>query len=407
MKKQNERPQELRPQPRRQFLKTGGMAAMALVTFGCDSNDVVVKQMPLAPEMPDLDLPIDAEPGELPLPRITPNIRFYLQSIKSKDYDPQIREEDWSMPIDGLVERSIPPLTLADLKDESRFEFVEQTMTMQCIGNWIGGPLVGNAKWGGTPLKNVLNETGWSDETKKVKFTSTDGYVTSIPLDRALRDEVLLVWEMNDEQLPSRHGFPIRLINPGHYGQKMPKWITQIELIKNANHLGHWESQPQNRTVKWSDAAIATVNSRIDSPLSTWDDVKDPANGGVSFWYQTIRGNEEKKFPIHGIAMAGEQIVEKVEISVDLEGTPTGDLIWHEAHITTQVLSNQWVSWRYDWSLPSTGRYEVIARATDSSGAIQPEIDAGNDLYDGRTGWHRVAVDVERTVGELPTLPGL
>jgi DMSO/TMAO reductase YedYZ molybdopterin-dependent catalytic subunit len=277
-------------------------------------------------------------------------------------------------------------------EDITSMPMTEQTMTMQCIGNWIGGPLVGNARWGGTPFNNLLDMAGVRSEAVKVRFESADGYTTSIPLERALRDEVLLVWEMNGQELPSKHGFPMRLINPGHYGQKMPKWITRIELIDDPNHLGYWESLPKNKTVKWSDAAIATVNSRIDAPLSPWDDIKDPDNGGVTKWFQTIRGTADTKFKIHGIAMAGERQVERVEVSTNGVWGP-----WEEAHITAQSLLNQWVGWRYDWPLPASGRYEIVARATDSEGDRQPRTDVGNDLYDGRTGYHVVPVDVERT----------
>ena len=70
---------------------------------------------------------------------------------------------------------------------------------------------------------------------------------------------------------------------------------------------------------------------------------------------------------------------------------------WEEAHITSQSIPGQWLSWRYDWKLPASGRYEVIARATDISGVRQPEFDVGEDLYDGRTGWHRVPVNVDRS----------
>lgn len=78
-------------------------------------------------------------------------------------------------------------------------------------------------------------------------------------------------------------------VNPGHYGQKMSKWITRIELI-DEEYLGYWESKPENRTVKWSDDAVATINGRIDSPVSVWDDVKDPGNGGVMVTLQRIVG---------------------------------------------------------------------------------------------------------------------
>jgi DMSO/TMAO reductase YedYZ molybdopterin-dependent catalytic subunit len=93
-------------------------------------------------------------------------------------------------------------------------------MTMQCIGNWIGGPLVGNAEWGGTPFPNLLDQVGVRGEAIRVKFTSVDGYTTSIPLERARRDEVLIAWQMNGEQLPSKHGYPVRLINRDTTGRR-------------------------------------------------------------------------------------------------------------------------------------------------------------------------------------------
>ena len=228
---------------------------------------------------------------------------------------------------------------------------------------------------------------GVRDEAIRVKFTSVDGYTTSIPLDRALRDNVLLVWEMNGEQLPSKHGYPVRLINPGHYGQKMPKWITRIELIDEA-YLGYWESKPEGRDFKWSDDATVTVNSRIDAPLSVWDDVKDPDNGGVTYSFQRLQGAVGDEYMIHGLAMAGERTVELVEVSTD------GGRTWSDAHILSRPEPNVWVSWAYLWNLPESGRYEILARATDSAGISQPRIDAGVDLYDGRTGWHSVPVDV-------------
>ena len=229
-------------------------------------------------------------------------------------------------------------------------------------------------------------------EATRVKFDSVDGYSTAIPMEIALRPETFLVWEMNGQPLPSRHGYPLRLINPGHYGQKMPKWITRIELI-DEDFLGYWESKPEGKPFKWSNEAIATVNSRIDAPLSLWDDISDPANGDVNIedQLQTISGAEGDRFTIHGVALAGERIVERVEVSTD------GGATWNEARIATRMEPNVWLQFAYDWQLPPSGRYEILARATDSEGDTQPATDQGADLYDGRTGWHRVPVDVKRT----------
>ena len=383
---------------RRQFLKSSGavIATAILPTWGCDSNEVRFKSMPTGPDMDIMDMDLEEMSEEdvqdvLPLPPITSNARHYLQSINGKNYDPKIAADRWRMVVDGLVDQPHAGWTYEDI---TALPMQRQVLTMQCIGNWIGGPLVGNAEWGGTPLSEVLNMAGIKSEATRVKFysDSSDGYTTSIPLERALRDEVILAWEMNGEPLPSKHGFPLRLINPGHYGQKMPKWITRIELIDHA-YLGYWESKPENKSFKWSDDAVATVNSRVDAPLSLWDDQKDPANGGVSVVLQTLRGVEGSPFVIHGIAMAGERTVESVRVSTN------GGRAWHEAQITTQRLPNIWVRWAYEWKLPASGEYEIVAWATDSEGDSQPRTDAGADLYDGRTGWHRVRVKVASRAG--------
>ena len=373
----------MKKQTRRRFLRAGGLVAISAIvpSLGCDRNSVTFLDMPTAP----VDIPPDTPPDEMPLPPITSNDRFYLQSINGENYDPKIRAENWSLTLDGLVDNPL----LLHYEDISSMPLTRQKMTMQCIGNWIGGPLVGNAEWGGTPFRNLLEMAEIRDEAFRVKFDSIDGYTTSIPLEQALREEVLLVWEMNGEVLPSKHGYPARLINPGHYGQKMPKWIHRIELVDEV-YLGYWESKPEGKSFKWSDDAIATVNSRIDAPVSIWDDIKDPANGGVTVHLQTIRGTPETPFVIYGIAMAGERTVDRVEVSTD------GGTSWEDAHIVTKMLPNEWVTWTYEWTLPPSGKYVIIARATDSSGDTQPAEDKGEDLYDGRTGWHRVPVNVSR-----------
>jgi DMSO/TMAO reductase YedYZ molybdopterin-dependent catalytic subunit len=221
----------MKKQNRRDFIRMGGLVAVAAIfPLGCDKNDVRFKSMPLAPGM---DVPMGSEVGAAP---ITPNDRFYLQSISGPNYDPSLRAEDWRLRIDGLVETPLEGLRYEDI---TSLPMVRQVITLQCIGNWIGGPLVGNAEWGGTPLRRLLEMAGIKAEALRVKFYSVDGYTTSVPLGDALREETLLVWEMNGEVLPSKHGYPLRLINPGNYGQKMPKWIERIELIDEV-YLGYW-----------------------------------------------------------------------------------------------------------------------------------------------------------------------
>ncbi|HJP31897.1 MAG TPA: molybdopterin-dependent oxidoreductase [Candidatus Latescibacteria bacterium] len=366
---------------RRKFIKSGAVALVSAIlpVWGCDSHQVQVKGAPTAPGIdPDLD--------DLPLPPITPNDRFYLQSYLGNSYDPELAVDNWHLRVGGLVGEELTGLSYEQI---TALPLRRQMMTMQCIGNWSGGPLVGNAEWGGTTLSHVLDMAGIRSEATRVKLHSFDGYSTSIPLERALRDEVILAWEMNGEPLPARHGFPLRLINPGHYGQKMPKWITRIELIDEA-YLGYWERKPEDQQVKWSDEAVATVNSRIDAPLSTWDDTTDTASGGGAFSPETVRGASGDSYTIHGIAMAGERTLKRVEVSTD-DGRS-----WADATITSRSLPNVWVTWTFEWAIPSTADYYINVRATDIDGVIQPEVDEGLDVYDGRTSWHRVFVVVIR-----------
>ena len=86
--------------------------------------------------------------------------------------------------------------------------------------------------------------------------------------------------------------------------------------------------------------------------------------------------------------MAGERTVDLVEVSTD------GGVTWSDAHILSRPDPNVWVTWAFVWNLPTSGRYEIVARATDSAGIRQPRRDAGIDLYDGHTGWHSVPVNV-------------
>ena len=135
----------MQTQNRRQFLKTGGAVAISafVPSFGCDSNKVTVRSMPTSPSESPMDDVVD---GMHQIP-ITPNFRFYLQSINGKNYDPRIKAENWRLRVNGLVDNPIAAMTYDEILDMPMEE--ELQMTMQCIGNWIGGPLVGERKVGG------------------------------------------------------------------------------------------------------------------------------------------------------------------------------------------------------------------------------------------------------------------
>ena len=136
---------------RRRFLRTGGLVTIAafVPSLGCDSNEVSFLSNPAGPDMDMVDMPMD----QMPVAPIISNDNFYLQSINGQNYDPRLKSQNWSLRIDGLVERPENALPYAAI---AAMPLQRQVLTMQCIGNWIGGPLVGNAEWGGTRFANLL-----------------------------------------------------------------------------------------------------------------------------------------------------------------------------------------------------------------------------------------------------------
>lgn len=167
-----------------------------------------------------------------------------------------------------------------------------------------------------------------------------DGYFTSLPTEALLQDDVLLVYEMNGEPLPKVHGYPLRILIPGRYGQKQPKWIHHLEAV-SLPVKGYWESQG------WSNECFVKVNSRIDDPLNN----------------QLVEGEIHV---VRGVAFAGLSGVEKLELSADRGRS------WMEARLKRGPSDMVWVHWELEWPLPEEpGKYHLWSRATDGDGNIQ------------------------------------
>src|SRR3990172_5344289 len=166
---------------------------------------------------------------------ITPTGSLYTQSYGGL---PKVEPDDWRLRIHGLVtnERALSP-------DAGRaFPKVESLRTLECIGNPVGGTLIGNVVWGGLDAGALWQEVGILPAATRAKFLAEDDYETSVELRWITQPGVLMVYELNGEPLPREHGFPLRILMPGLYGQKMPKWIRDIEFI-DYDHQGYWESR--------------------------------------------------------------------------------------------------------------------------------------------------------------------
>jgi hypothetical protein len=169
---------------------------------------------------------------------------------------------------------------------------------------------------------------------------------------------VILAYQMNGEQLPEKHGFPVRLLSPGKYGIKHPKWITDVMLLSEET-FGYWQQEG------WSQEGRMNTSVRIDVP---------------GFYGEVAAGST---YLIEGLAFSGDRGISKVEVSTDDRKT------WSEAVLKPPLGPFTWVLWSFEWRAGAPGEYRVWARATDGTGELQTERRA--DPYpDGATGWHEV-----------------
>jgi hypothetical protein len=284
---------------------------------------------------------------------VTPNEQFYTVSINL--FDPSINPKTWKLTLHGLVENPLQ-LSLDELK---ALPAHEAFVTFACISNEVGGKLIGNARWTGVPLRTLLHMAQLKPGARKVVLRSDDGYSTAVPLERCLRSQTFLAYEMNGRQLPDNHGFPLRAVIPGYYGMKQPKWLTEIEVVAD-DYLGYWEERG------WADEAVVKTLSRIDVPGHR---SRVPLGGT----------------PIGGIAFAADRGIRKVEFSLD------GGKTWQAATLKPPLSPYAWALWAAELALPHSGGYVLAVRATDGQGTVQDER-GSEPLPDGASGYHKLRI---------------
>jgi len=291
---------------------------------------------------------------------ITPNEEFYITSYS--DSIPVINANTFKLRIEGLVEKPYT-LNLSELEGmRDKTEFV----TFECIGNQVGGSSISNALWDGATLRKIIEKAVPRKGIVKTAFFAEDGYRDSIPYPLSLSDDVFLAFRMNGEPLPRKHGYPLRAVIPGIYGEKSVKWLSKIELV-NYDFKGYWQKK------EWSDTAIISVMSEILMPM---EDQKIPFGNYV----------------IGGIAFGGRHGISKVQVSFD------GRKTWHDAEIKAPLSRWSWALWRYDWRPSGRGEYTITVRAFDKDGKVQESGSLLGGLFrsfpDGAKGLHSVKVRV-------------
>ena len=322
--------------------------------------------------------PFNAETGAAALAEgpVTATDAFY---VRGHGPVPEIDPATWHLRIEGLVERELS-LSIGTLREAFRER--EVTATLQCAGNRRAGLVAvrdipgeapwgpgatGTATWTGVALADVLSVAGVADTATHVGFEGADlspeakpsqRFGGSIPLDKALRREVLLAWAMNGEPLTPVHGAPLRVVVPGYIGARSVKWLERIELRAEP-----WEGYFQNVVYRLlpEDEQPAPGAGMPLGLVALNSDVLSPADG------DTVPAGP---LEVRGYAFAGgERYVARVDVSLD------GGHSWSQAELLDDLGPWAWRHWRITVDL-APGEHEITVRAWDSSAATQPEDEA-------------------------------
>jgi DMSO/TMAO reductase YedYZ molybdopterin-dependent catalytic subunit len=290
-------------------------------------------------------------------PYVTPNEDFFR--IDTAIAVPRVDAASWRLRIHGLVERELE----FDLDTLLARDLVEVDATIACVSNEVGGRLIGNARWLGVPLVELLDEAVPTSGAEQVLGRSVDGWTGGFPLELVGdgRDAILALG-MNGEPLPVRHGFPARLIVPGLYGYvSATKWIESIELTAWEGVDGYWIPRG------WSKQGPVKTSARIDVPA----EAASVAAGPVL---------------LAGMAWAPPIGLTRVELRVDDAAS------WVEAELAPSASGAMWRPWRHTVELEA-GAHRLMVRAVDADGQVQlegPRAPAPN----GAEGWHTISIDV-------------
>ncbi|MEW5979923.1 MAG: sulfite oxidase [Acidobacteriota bacterium] len=353
-----------------------GMASSMLCQGGLQESSAAAEGEPVTvpgkrPLILHNDYPEDLE---TPLSEFTswhtPNDLFFVRQHLPV---PRVDPDSWRLTIAGRVSRP-GSLSLEELR-----QYPQQavTATLECAGNgranfkprvpgiqWKAGA-IGNAEWRGVRVADVLSRAGLDHQAGYVEFDGEDSgvantpdFVRSLPLSKALHPSTLIALEMNGEPLPRLHGHPARLIVPGWDGACWVKWLSRLTV----------QEQPADGF--FMKPAYRFPRRNVIPGMAAKPEELEVIEGMPvrSVITNPERGSRPKFGPlsIRGFAWAGEEKVEKVEVSTDGGGQ------WSTAEITSPSLRFAWVLWEYRWKPERPGFCTILSRATDSSGRCQP-----------------------------------
>jgi DMSO/TMAO reductase YedYZ molybdopterin-dependent catalytic subunit len=354
---------------RRQFIIATGaafglgvLASIGSTVVGASTRVVETIRSALSLPTPAVlaaPVPAGAELGLQGLaPVVTPNTAFFR--IDTALVVPQIDPETWSLRIHGLVESEVT-ITWDELL---ALPLEEHWTTLACVSNPVGGDLIGNAKWLGYPIRELLARARPRPDADMVLSRSIDGFTASTPLEAltdAGRDAILAVG-MNDEPLPAQHGFPVRMVVPGLYGYvSATKWVTELEVTRFDRATAYWTDRG------WTERGPVKLQSRIDVPRG-----REALAAG-----ETV---------IAGVAWHQHTGIAGVQVQLD-------DGQWQDAQLAEAISDDTWVQWSIPW-IAEPGTTTIRCRAISNDGETQTAASAPPHP-DGATGWDELTVTVE------------
>ncbi len=331
---------------------------------------------------------------------VTPASKMFVRNNGLVPTD--IAIDSWNLTIKGESAEKAKTYTIADLKKFPKYTY---QLTLECGGNGrseFDPPAKGNqwtigavscAKWTGVRLKDLLADVGIKRDAVYVGYYGKDIHLSGspekdpisrgIPLSKAMMEETLVAYAMNDEDIPLIHGYPLRLVAGGWPASASGKWLERL-VIRNQVHDGakmkgqsyRIPCDPVEPGTKVSDDQMCIIEEMPVKSLVTY-----PKTGGILKKNQTLN--------VRGHAWAGELEVSKVDVSIDFGST------WQSADLQKPVNRLAWQHWSANINFPKSGYYEVWARATDSNGNMQPMILPGwNPKGYLNNACHRIAVKV-------------
>lgn len=314
---------------------------------------------------------------------------------------PNIDSDSWNVSLTGSVEENVD-LSMQEIKE--KYPTVAVAHTMECAGNgrayfedmekvlW-GCQGVSTAIWTGVPVSSILHDFG-ADTSEDMWLTAIGGdepeedhvFVRSIPMSKATED-CILAYEMNGEPLPPEHGYPVRLIVPGWYGVNSVKWLDELRVMETMVHDDEWDGDPtwqqkayrlfpaetepeHRRTIDTFDTQGQLESDKIDAPYTYDQNVMSLI--GYPHDDTVVESEDSTDITISGVAWAGDNSVDRVEVSTD------GGETWSDAELFGPKNPHAWRLFRYQWET-SPGQHTLMSRATDDRGRTQPATVAGPD----------------------------